>query len=233
MWQENAFGDTLIGFLSFMVYCISSLIFWELPHQSWNDKNKRIREAFFDYKFRNLWCKTDNVTLDSYIIFLSLGQIRTRNAIGRERKESYVNWWDVSTKRSPSSVQARTFCDYFLVGARDWAYFRTSSSVHSNEWHTLLGLSSRQKGLLFLLVRITHWQQSPSCLFLFQKGWSPEILLSLQMIQSVWTASLSWPGMILSQNSKEGSSSIPSEEMAEMVFISQGPGRKNLIRLAG
>lgn len=136
------------------------------------------------------------------IIFLSLGQIRNGNAIGRERKGGYVHWWEVSIKRSPCSIQARTFCEYFLGDARDWDCFRTSSSLHSSGWHNCLDWAAEKKVFLFLLVTITHWQQSLWCLFLFQKGWSLEILLSLQSIQSVWTASLAWPGMVLSQNSK-------------------------------
>lgn len=52
MWQENAFGDILIGFLSFMLHCLSHPIFWASSHQSRNDENKRLIEANLDFKLK-------------------------------------------------------------------------------------------------------------------------------------------------------------------------------------
>lgn len=64
MWQENAFGDILMGFFSFTLHCLFYPIFWEPSHQSWNDENKRLLEANLDFKFKNPWFKMENIWTD-------------------------------------------------------------------------------------------------------------------------------------------------------------------------
>lgn len=57
-----------------MFYCISSPIFWRLLHQSWNNENKRIKEAILHFKFKNPWWKQKTFVQIYYFLVLRQGR---------------------------------------------------------------------------------------------------------------------------------------------------------------